>query len=69
MSLSESKGSDEPSRFVIDQFLRPLEVVRVLLNRIAYELKLPPSLKIYLVFHILLLELYYYQAGTTLELL
>ncbi|PSS08544.1 hypothetical protein M430DRAFT_109687, partial [Amorphotheca resinae ATCC 22711] len=58
-----------PNKKLLDRYLSPFKVTYITLNRLAYKLKLLLVFKIYLMFYIFLLELYYYKAGIILELL
>jgi mRNA degradation ribonuclease J1/J2 len=57
--LTKNLKATWPNYKLLDHFLGLFKVVRVLTNSILYELKLPLLFKIFLVFHVLLLELYY----------
>ncbi|PSS23417.1 hypothetical protein M430DRAFT_87122, partial [Amorphotheca resinae ATCC 22711] len=52
-----------PNKKLLDYYLSPFKVTYVTLNRLAYKLKLPLVFKIYSIFYMSLLELYYYRAG------
>ena len=58
---------NQPSKKLADRYLGPFEVLRVSSNGMACELKLPPTWRIYPVFHISLLEPYHHRKGATLE--
>ncbi|PSS18572.1 hypothetical protein M430DRAFT_83942, partial [Amorphotheca resinae ATCC 22711] len=51
-----------PNKKLLDRYLSPFKVTYIMLNKLAYKLKLPLVFKIYLMFYISLLELYYYRA-------
>ncbi|PSS05529.1 hypothetical protein M430DRAFT_111401, partial [Amorphotheca resinae ATCC 22711] len=57
-----------PNKKLLDYYLSPFKVTCITLNKLAYKLKLPLVFKIYLIFYMFLLELYYYRASVTLEL-
>jgi hypothetical protein len=67
MLSTKNLKATRPNRKLSDRFLGPFKVVRVLTNGMSYELKLPPSFKIFPVFHVSLLEPYHLRAGATLE--
>ncbi|PSS27558.1 hypothetical protein M430DRAFT_92252, partial [Amorphotheca resinae ATCC 22711] len=58
-----------PNKKLLDRYLSPFKVTYIMLNRLAYKLKLLLVFKIYLIFYMSLLKPYYYRASVTLELL
>ncbi|PSS27072.1 hypothetical protein M430DRAFT_94344, partial [Amorphotheca resinae ATCC 22711] len=58
-----------PNKKLLDYYLSPFKVTYITLNKLAYKLKLLLVFKIYLMFYMSLLELYYYKASVILELL
>jgi len=52
-----------PSKKLSEKYLGPFEVVRVTGSGLAYELKLPPSWRIFNTFHVSLLEPYVRREG------
>ncbi|PSS10963.1 hypothetical protein M430DRAFT_108017, partial [Amorphotheca resinae ATCC 22711] len=58
-----------PNKKLLDYYLSLFKVTYITLNKLAYKLKLLLVFKIYLIFYMSLLELYYYRASVTLKLL